>query len=88
MQVDYYAKYLKYKQKYLDLKEEMMGKGKSVSGWTGKSCLASTNNESAIKAGYACINGKWAHCGNNGAKILYLSISCSVAKNAEISKCK
>jgi hypothetical protein len=27
MQVDYYAKYLKYKQKYLDLKEEMMGSG-------------------------------------------------------------
>ena len=25
MQVDYHAKYLKYKQKYLDLKEEMMG---------------------------------------------------------------
>ena len=25
MQVNYYAKYLKYKQKYLDLKEEMMG---------------------------------------------------------------
>tara|TARA_A100001015_G_scaffold247370_1_gene284175 strand:+ start:195 stop:554 length:360 start_codon:yes stop_codon:yes gene_type:complete len=28
MQVDYYAKYLKYKQKYLDLKEEMIGSGK------------------------------------------------------------
>jgi hypothetical protein len=27
MQVNYYAKYLKYKQKYLDLKEEMMGSG-------------------------------------------------------------
>ena len=27
MQVDYHAKYLKYKQKYLDLKEEMMGGG-------------------------------------------------------------
>ena len=27
MQVDYHAKYLKYKQKYLDLKEEMMGSG-------------------------------------------------------------
>ena len=29
MQVDYHAKYLKYKQKYLDLKEEMMGSGKT-----------------------------------------------------------
>jgi hypothetical protein len=27
MQVNYYAKYLKYKQKYLDLKEEMMSVG-------------------------------------------------------------
>ena len=27
MQVDYHAKYLKYKQKYLDLKEEMIGSG-------------------------------------------------------------
>jgi hypothetical protein len=27
MQVDYYTKYLKYKQKYLDLKEEMIGSG-------------------------------------------------------------
>ena len=25
MQVDYHAKYLKYKQKYLDLKEEIIG---------------------------------------------------------------
>lgn len=30
MQVDYYAKYLKYKQKYLDLKEEMIGSGVDV----------------------------------------------------------
>ena len=28
MQVDYHAKYLKYKQKYLDLKEEMIGSGR------------------------------------------------------------
>ena len=30
MQVDYHAKYLKYKQKYLDLKEEMIGGNKTL----------------------------------------------------------
>ena len=32
MQVDYHAKYLKYKQKYLDLKEEMIGSGLNKQG--------------------------------------------------------
>ena len=49
MQVDYHAKYLKYKQKYLDLKEEMMGSGKSLQAMGLKNPKNKAKVEGAIK---------------------------------------
>jgi hypothetical protein len=49
MQVDYHAKYLKYKQKYLDLKEEMIGSGQTLKEMGLKNPKNEAKVENAIK---------------------------------------